>query len=83
MTDAGAFDLDGTAKSAHEREVLLRQIAHALNVPVSIFRGPPGSPAAGGPSAAECAALLTAFSRIADPDLRKECLALAERLGRR
>lgn len=82
MTDAGGLDLDGTAKSAHERDVLLRQIADALNIPVSIFRRPPGSSATRGPSAAECAALLTAFSRIEDPDLRKECLALAERYSR-
>lgn len=82
MTDAGGFDLDGAAKSAHERDVLLRQIADALNIPVSIFRRPPGASAPRGPSAAECTALLNAFSRIEDPELRKECLALAERFGR-
>ncbi|MEE7447277.1 hypothetical protein MRF4_05330 [Methylobacterium radiotolerans] len=82
MTDAGGFDLDGTAKSAHEREMLLRQIADALNIPVTTFRRRTGSSVARGPSAAECAALLTAFSRIDDPDLRKECLALAERYSR-
>ncbi|MEE7504271.1 hypothetical protein ACLBXO_19645 [Methylobacterium sp. C33D] len=82
MTDAGGFDLDGRAKSAHERDVLLRQIADALSIPVSIFRRPTGTSAARGPSAAECAALLTAFSRIDDPDLRRECLALAERYSR-
>jgi hypothetical protein len=35
-----------------------------------------------GPSAGECVALLTAFSRIEDADLRKECVALVERYSR-
>ncbi|AIQ88638.1 MAG: hypothetical protein CL858_13825 [Cupriavidus sp.] len=82
MTDAGGFDLDGAAQSARERDKLLRDIARMLNVPESTFRRPPASGGTRGPSAAECAALLTAFSRIEDPDLRKECVALAERYGR-
>jgi hypothetical protein len=82
MTDAGGLDRDAAVKSAHERDLLLRQIADALNIPVSTFHRR-SSAALGrcGPSAAECAALLAAFSRIEDPCLRMECLALVQRYG--
>ncbi|WP_457105753.1 hypothetical protein [Methylobacterium sp. P5_C11] len=82
MTDAGGFDLDSKAKTARERESLLRQIAEALEIPISTFRRPAASLSPNGPSASECAALLSAFSRIEDPELRKACVVLAERYSR-
>ncbi|MGH1572723.1 hypothetical protein ACRAWG_21185 [Methylobacterium sp. P31] len=81
MTDAGGFDLNDAASRAEERERLLGQIAEALAVPVSTFRRR-HSPARGsGPTASECAALLAAFARIDDPNIRKECLVMVERYG--
>jgi len=80
MTDAGGFDPKDSASRADERERLLGQIADALNIPVTTFRGKGSLVALGrGPNASECAALLAAFARIGDPDVRKECLALVER----
>ena len=79
MTDVGGH-VQSTA--ADERERLLGQIADALNIPVVAFRSRVSwADGATGPSASECAALLAAFSRIADPDRRRACLALVEGFG--
>jgi hypothetical protein len=84
MTDAGGFDPKDVASRASERARLLGQIAEALNIPATTFRGKGPSVALGrGPNATECAALLAAFARIEDPDLRKECLAAVERYSDR
>jgi len=84
MTDAAGFDPMTATSSADERVRLLGQIAEALKIPVSTFQGR-GTANAGprGPAASECAALLAAFSRIEDPDQRRECLAIVERFGER
>ncbi|MGU3668724.1 hypothetical protein ACLBX9_31480 [Methylobacterium sp. A49B] len=80
MTDAGGSDLKKAA--ADERERLLGEIAGALNIPVMAFRSRVSwADGATGPSASECAALLAAFSRIADPERRSACLALVEGFG--
>ena len=77
MTDAGGRDPN---TAADERERLLGQIADALNVPVVAFRSRVSwADGVVGPSASECAALLAAFTRIADPERRRACLALVER----
>jgi hypothetical protein len=79
MTDVGGPESN---TAADERERLLGQIADALNIPVVAFRSRVSwADGASGPSASECAALLAAFSRIADPDRRKACLALVEQFG--
>ncbi len=68
--------------AADERERLLKQIADALNIPVAAFgRRVSRASDASGPDASECAALLSAFSRIADPARRSACLAMVERCG--
>ncbi|MCJ2022266.1 MULTISPECIES: hypothetical protein [unclassified Methylobacterium] len=84
MTDAAGFDPMTATSSADERVRLLGQIAEALKIPVSTFQGR-GTANAGprGPAASECAALLAAFSRIEDPDQRRECLAIVERFSER
>lgn len=82
MTDAaGSGPTDASATSARdsERQRLLRQIADALAVPVSTFGRRRDAAPSRGPTAMECAALLTAFSRIEDPALRKACLTMVER----
>jgi hypothetical protein len=82
MTDAGGFIPDDASARAVERQDLLRQIADAVNLPVSSFRHRSASrrsPHA--PTASECAALLAAFARIEDPERRKACLAMVERYG--
>lgn len=80
MTDAGGFDPKDAASRADERERLLGQIAGALNIPIETFRGKgPSVALRRGPNALECAALLAAFARIEDPELRKACLAMVER----
>ena len=79
MTDAGGFDPHDTASRLDERERLLRQIAQTLDLPLAVFRRRRrSSPMAEGPTAAECATMLAAFSRIRDPDLRLQCLAMLE-----
>ena len=80
MPDVGGSDLDATA--ADERERLLRQIAGALNIPVTAFRHRMAwVPGSSGPNASECAALLAAFARIDDRERRRACLAMVERFG--
>lgn len=79
MTDAGGFLPDHDATGSGERARLLRQIADALNLPLSAFsRRLDPAPDDAGPSTAECAAVLAAFSRIRDPRLRSRCLSLLE-----
>ncbi|MHB2206939.1 hypothetical protein [Methylobacterium sp. CM6257] len=81
MTDAGGLDVTDAGSRVEERERLLGQIAEALAVPVSTFRRGRSAAQVCGPTASECAALLAAFSRIDDPNVRKECLAMVERYG--
>ena len=79
MTDAGGFLPTPDDPDAGERGRMLRQIADALNLPVSAFsQGLAPVPSAKGPSAAECAAMLAAFSRIRDPQMRRHCLEMLE-----
>ncbi len=50
-----------------------------LNLPVAVFRrGHATSSPDKGPTASECATMLAAFTRIRDPDARRECLAMVE-----
>jgi len=79
MTDAGGFVALDAAPRLGEQERLLRQLADMLNLPVSVFRRRCADPTIEGPTAAECAAILAAFSRIRDPDARRQCLAMVER----
>ena len=62
----------------------LRQIAHALGLPVSAFRDPRAArsinPAA--QAARESSELLEAFARIADPAIRCECIAFVRAKAR-
>ncbi len=80
MTDAGDSLPRDDGTGSGERSSILRQIAEALNLPRSAFspRLDP-RPCAEGPSATECEAVLAAFSRIRDPDMRRHCLRLLER----
>ncbi|MDR7037626.1 hypothetical protein J2X36_002373 [Methylobacterium sp. BE186] len=61
-----------------ERERVLRRIAETLELSlVDLYEA--GAAACGSePSKAECAALISAFHRISDPDLRRRCLALVQ-----
>lgn len=79
MTDAGGFLPRDGATGSGERARLLRRIADSLNLPLSAF-SPSLAPSlsAEGPSTAECAAILAAFSRIRDPDARRHCLRMLE-----
>lgn len=80
MTDAGGFLPGDDATGSGERARLLGRIAEALKLPLSAFLPSPGQTrSAEGPSADECAAMLAAFSRIRDPDLRRHCLRMLER----
>ncbi|MDP4023844.1 hypothetical protein Q8W71_14510 [Methylobacterium sp. NEAU 140] len=79
MTDAGGFLPDRDTSASDERARLLRQIADALNLPVTAFARGLAPVAVAGPSSAECAAVLSAFSRIRDPRLRSQCLQMLER----
>ena len=80
MTDAGAFLPTPDDPDTGEPGRLLREIADALNLPVSAFsRRLAPVPATAEPSTAECAAVLEAFSRIQDPQARRHCLAMLER----
>jgi hypothetical protein len=77
MTDAGRVFTQGNSSGSGNRAQLLRQIAVALDMPVSAFAEdlPAGDD---GPSPEECAALMAAFSRIRDPRLRAFCRELME-----
>ena len=82
MTDAGGFPpMQDSASS--ERARLLRQIATALDIPVSTFTRPPSACPGEEPSSSECAAMLAAFSRIRDPKLRDFSLRMLESFARR
>lgn len=79
MIDAGGFLPSDDATASGERARLLRRTAEALNLPLSAFsRSLAPNPSAEGPSTAECAAILAAFSRIRDPDLRSHCVQMLE-----
>jgi hypothetical protein len=75
MTDFGQPDL--MRSGSRDRDRLLRQIAETLSVPVATFHGRRVSPLPG-PSASECATLLSAFCRITDPDRRRQCIRMVE-----
>jgi hypothetical protein len=77
MTDAGRVVPHGDKGGSGDRARLLRQIAVALDMPVSAFAAdlPAGD---AGPAQDECEALVTAFSRIRDPRLRAFCRDLIE-----
>lgn len=80
MTDAGGFLPSDDVTGSRERARLLCQIAEALNLPLAAFSPALApTPSAAGPSTAECAAILAAFSRIRDPDTRRHCLQMLER----
>ena len=77
--NAGGFLPEPQTTGSGERARLLRQIADALNLPLSAFsRRLDPVPDDAGPSTAECAALLAAFSRIRDPLTRRRCLDFLE-----
>lgn len=82
MTDAGGFP-PMRDKATSERARLLRQIATALDIPVSAFTRAPSACPGEEPSSSECAAMLAAFSRIRDPKLREYCLRMMESFARR
>lgn len=82
MTDAGGFPPTQDPATS-ERARLLRQIATALDVPVSTFAGAPSTCPGEEPSSSECAAMLSAFSRIRDPKLRAFSLRMLESFARR
>lgn len=77
MTDAGRVFPQGDTTGPDNRARLLRQIAVALDMPVSAFADdlPAGDD---GPSTQECDAMVAAFSRIRDPRLRAFCRELLE-----
>ncbi|MCJ2011098.1 hypothetical protein [Methylobacterium sp. J-076] len=83
MTDAGGFLPGQDTSGAAERTRLLRQIATALDLPVSAFTRAPPAPEVEGPSSAECAAMLAAFSKIRDPQMRAFCVQVLETFAER
>lgn len=62
--------------------LLLRRIAEALQVPLSTLYRPPNAVGAGSPSEvvpdSECEALLHAYRRIPDPEMRRRLLTLMQ-----
>lgn len=81
MTDAGSF-LAKQNRTTAERARLLRQIAAALDIPVTAFTGASSDCPGEEPSSTECAAMLAAFTRIRDPKLREFCLRMLESFAR-
>ena len=81
MTDAGGF-LSKQDRTTAERARLLSQIAAALDIPVTAFTRAPSDSPGEEPSSTECAAMLTAFTRIHDPKLRGFCLRMLESFAR-
>lgn len=77
MTDTGGLP-SHRDRTATERARLLRQIAAALDVPVTAFIRAPSDCPGEEPSSAECAAMLAAFTRIRDPKLREFALRMLE-----
>lgn len=82
MCDAGVFP-PKSDRVASERTLLLRQIAEALDLPVTAFTHPLTPGEGGEPSSDECAAVITAFSRIRDPRNRDFCLRMLESFAER
>ncbi|AYO82751.1 hypothetical protein EBB05_11085 [Methylobacterium brachiatum] len=79
MSDAVRFGSADAAPRFDEEERLLGRIAGMLNLPVAVFRrGHAASSPDKGPTASECAMMLAAFTRIRDPDARRDCLAMVE-----
>jgi hypothetical protein len=77
MTDAGRVFPQADNAGPFDRTRLLRQIAVALDLPVSAFADdlPAGDE---GPSPEECDSLVAVFSRIKDPRLRAFCQELMQ-----
>lgn len=74
MSDAASLTPKRAGIGSAERARLLSQIASALDLPVTAFTCKLSVDEAEGPSSAECAAMLSAFSRIRDPQMRDFCL---------
>jgi hypothetical protein len=83
MTDAGGFLPTQDTKSTTDRARLLRQIATALDIPVSTFTRAPSAEPGQEPSSSECAAMIAAFTRIRDPKMRDFCLRMLESFAKR
>jgi hypothetical protein len=83
MADAGSFPLEADGSNSPERARLLRQIAAALDLPIEALAARLSLCNPTGPSAEECAAVLDAFARIEDPQLRAFCLQVLEGFTRR
>lgn len=83
MADAGSFSLDADGVNSPDRARLLRQIAAALDLPVEALAARLAPCNSTGPSAQECAAVLDAFARIEDPQLRAFCIQVLEGFTRR
>lgn len=82
MTDAGGFPATQDT-AASERVRLLRQIATALDIPLSAFTRAPSAEPGQEPSSSECAAMIAAFTRIRDPKMRDFCLRMLESFAKR
>ncbi len=83
MTDAVCSFPNDDASGSRERTRLLRRIAESLNLPLAAFTAPLATtPSLEGPSTAESAAVLSNFSRIRDPDMRRKCLEMLERCAK-
>lgn len=82
MTDAGGVP-PTQDQTTSERARLLRQIAAVLDIPVTTFTRAPSSCPGEEPPSTECAAMLAAFSRIRDPQVRAFCLRMLESFARR
>lgn len=78
MSDAGGLIQLQTGTGSVERARLLNQIACALDVPVAAFTCKLSVNEVEGPSSAECAAMLSAFGRIRDPQIREFCLQVLQ-----
>lgn len=87
-SDDDSADMPTPSSNHAQTRSSLRRIAGALRVPLGDLYGQsgvadpvsePGGPAAGDAGlAAECAALIRAFARIADPAERRRILALVQ-----
>lgn len=81
MTDLGGTPSRRDEAATNERAHLLRQIAAALDLPVTALKPGVSADAGEGPSSSECAQMLAAFARVRDPQARAYCLALLESLA--
>ncbi|MEA1832898.1 hypothetical protein U8607_12485 [Methylobacterium durans] len=81
MTEVGASSLLRAVPTVSERARILLRIAETLEVPLADLSRTEGAMGSAEASEAECAALLAAFRRIPDPDLRRRCLSLVSAFG--